>query len=196
MVYNFYKQLRDNAEELERVLNLTQHCKEDFYKCRDIYKGKANASDLEKARAFFVICSQSFGGNCSSFGRHAKSTRKVNMARNGRLNIAKLKERMKSVSIENEDALSLIKRYDFKDAFFYLDPPYPGVNQGPYSGYSMEDFNKLTDCLLHINGKFALSCYLKPEMAMAKKWKIAKRKTICRTSGIISQRQESLIMNY
>ena len=201
MVYNFYKQLRDNADELERLLKSTLYSREDFLKCLDIYQGKVKASEMEKARAFFVVCNQSFAGACLAFGFSKQHKRLCESFKYKSKSMSMLKKRMESVQIENLDAIKIIKKYDDNDAFFYIDPPYPGTNQAQYSGYSMDDFNKLTDCLLHIKGKFALSCYLKPEMVLSKKWKIVKKKTICRATGVRRGgkkplRQESLIMNY
>jgi DNA adenine methylase len=45
------------------------------------------------------------------------------------------------------------------DAFFYLDPPYVGVDQGHYNGYSQEDFDNLLGLLETIRGKFLLSSF-------------------------------------
>ena len=51
------------------------------------------------------------------------------------------------------------KRYDTPESFFYIDPPYPGSNQGHYTGYSIEDLHELLELLKNIQGKFLLSNY-------------------------------------
>ena len=56
-------------------------------------------------------------------------------------------DRLEWVSLENDDAVNVIKRLDFEDAFFYLDPPYINTNQGHYKGYMDADFEKLLQCL-------------------------------------------------
>jgi DNA adenine methylase len=61
------------------------------------------------------------------------------------------------VQIECCDALKIIRSRDAADAFFYLDPPYVGSDQGHYDGYSQEDFDALLSLLETIEGKFLLS---------------------------------------
>jgi DNA adenine methylase len=62
--------------------------------------------------------------------------------------------------ILNIDYKEVIKKYDSKDTFFYLDPPYMGREKY----YINHDFNKkshyeLSDILNNIKGKFLLSYY-------------------------------------
>lgn len=68
-------------------------------------------------------------------------------------------ERLADVHIEHDDAISVIKRWDSPQTFFYCDPPYPGANQGHYSGYTDKDFAALVDTLDKCQGSFLLSCY-------------------------------------
>jgi DNA adenine methylase len=48
---------------------------------------------------------------------------------------------------------------DTPEAFFYLDPPYVGYDQGHYDGYTQEDFDALLQLLETIRGKFLLSSF-------------------------------------
>ena len=43
------------------------------------------------------------------------------------------KERLKHAKILSQDYKTVIKKYDGKNAFIYLDPPYPKVSKGVYS---------------------------------------------------------------
>jgi DNA adenine methylase len=67
--------------------------------------------------------------------------------------------RLQQVQIECCDALRIIRSRDVADAFFYLDPPYVGADQGHYDGYTQEDFDSLLDILEGLKGKFLLSSY-------------------------------------
>ena len=203
MVANFWKQLKDNNEELHRVLGNTFYSREDFEECREIYKGKKIASDIEKARAFFVCCNCSFIGGITN-GWHINprglgGTRPIKIFHKAK-SIEFLKQKMKNVYIENGNALKVIKTWDSDVAFFYIDPPYPDASQGPYGGYTMKDFNKLTEVLKKIKGRFILSCYLKDGMKIDSKWKTEKRKTLCTAARVTigqnkPRREECLIMN-
>ena len=67
--------------------------------------------------------------------------------------------RLQRVQIECCDALRIIESRDIKDAFFYLDPPYVGTDQGHYDGYTQDDFDNLLKLLERIKGKFLLSSF-------------------------------------
>lgn len=65
-------------------------------------------------------------------------------------------KRLDKVMIDNLDFEALINQYDFKDAFFYCDPPYTtGYN---YYKTSKKDFDneRLKELLGNIKGRFLL----------------------------------------
>jgi DNA adenine methylase len=51
--------------------------------------------------------------------------------------------RLQNAQIESNDALRVIESRDVPDAFFYLDPPYVGADQGHYDGCSQAGFDAL-----------------------------------------------------
>lgn len=64
--------------------------------------------------------------------------------------------------VENSDFENVINKYDSKDTYFYVDPPYYIVGEGSY--YSNHDFDRndherLANVLKGIQGKFSLSYY-------------------------------------
>lgn len=65
-------------------------------------------------------------------------------------------ERLKSVSIENDDYKSIIKKYDTIDTLFFLDPPYE-CKSGKYNGKSDFDYDELLEQCKQIKGKFILT---------------------------------------
>jgi DNA adenine methylase len=67
--------------------------------------------------------------------------------------------RLQCVQIECCDALRIIQSRDAEDAFFYIDPPYVGADQGHYDGYTQMDFEALLKLLESIRGRFLLSSY-------------------------------------
>jgi DNA adenine methylase len=66
---------------------------------------------------------------------------------------------LQNAQIECRDALRVIESRDVPDAFFYIDPPYVGADQGHYDGYSQEDFDALLKLLEKIQGRFLLSSF-------------------------------------
>ncbi len=71
-----------------------------------------------------------------------------------------LQQRLEHTHIENNEALKVLESRNVKKAFHYLDPPYPGTDQGNYAGYTIDNFNALlTWCATECKGKFLLSNY-------------------------------------
>ena len=90
--------------------------------------------------------------------------------------------RIKKIQIFNRDALNVIERLDDPKTFFYLDPPYPETDQGPYGGYTNQDFKNLVELLKNIEGKFILSFYKKEWMEFPNLWYKFKIKTRTRVN--------------
>lgn len=160
LVYNFYKQLRDNPQELQRLINATSYCERTFDECKRICRGDIEISDVRKAWAFFVNINMAFSNNLSGgwmrgvFGRNSSYSwySKID-------NLNRFLNRMQGVHISNTDALKCIKYWDSPQTFFYIDPPYVGSANAHYSGYTQQDLDRLIDLLLNIDGSFILSGY-------------------------------------
>lgn len=63
--------------------------------------------------------------------------------------------------IECLDFESVIHKYDSKESFMYLDPPYYKIGEKYYSNHDFgeKDHERLADCLKSIKGRFAMSYY-------------------------------------
>tara|TARA_R100000951_G_scaffold52076_1_gene43831 strand:- start:1148 stop:3178 length:2031 start_codon:yes stop_codon:yes gene_type:complete len=93
---------------------------------------------------------------CNTFS--SKGVGKIYRAEIGSKKINKIGEyveRMKQTTILNEDYKKLLKKYDGKDAFFFLDPPYE-ASEGLYKEGSF-NFGELRNELDKIKGKFLLT---------------------------------------
>jgi DNA adenine methylase len=72
----------------------------------------------------------------------------------------KIVNRLSNIGIvEKMDCVELIKKYDSKDTFFYLDPPYHSKEFYYSQDFPKEKHKELADTLNNIEGKFALSYY-------------------------------------
>lgn len=153
---NFYRQLRDNGPALIEKIQLTLHSEEEHR----ISKCFTDCDDIERARRYYVNISQSFsnelkgGWTRSVFSRNHGATWLNRITR-----LPEYLERMSALQVSNVDALKCIKQFDSPQTFFYCDPPYPGANQGHYSGYTERNFADLVNTLDSIDGSFMLSCY-------------------------------------
>ena len=115
-------------------------------------------TDIQKAVQFYFLITRSFGGKGSSFGTVKKSSGGASKSQKNVLEkVDAIHERLDKVMIENRDFETLIKQYDFEDAFFYCDPPY---SQGcGYDVTTTKDFDheRLREILGNIKGRFLLS---------------------------------------
>ena len=94
-----------------------------------------------------------------SFGYDRKGTTAKSVAAKKDEFCDALAARMKHVTVENRDALDVIRSCDSPDTFFYLDPPYFNSECSFYSGYTADDFERLLQCCRDMQGRFLLSSY-------------------------------------
>lgn len=72
--------------------------------------------------------------------------------------LRELRGRLQHVVLLNKDALDVIREYDAPDAFFYIDPPYVGVDTTIYRyRASVEHLQKLGSLLKSLKGKALVS---------------------------------------
>ena len=160
-----YNDLDGRLVNLFRIVKYHPNAFKEEYKyllgSRDMFFQFLNGTfitDIQKAVQFYFIITRSFGGKGSSFGTVKKSSGGASKSQKNVLDkIDAIHERLDKVMIENRDFETLIKQYDFEDAFFYCDPPY---SQGcGYDVTSTKDFDheRLRDVLGNIKGRFLLS---------------------------------------
>lgn len=135
-IVNVFRQLREHAADLIRLVELTPYAREEF---EEAYKQNATANKLEQARRFLVAAMMTVNGAIGSNGKgvkHSGFSCSQAYARNGqeaRVNrwnslpgrLRKVMDRLKHVRIERRDARELFKIFLHRPAsLVYLDPPY------------------------------------------------------------------------
>ena len=123
-IVNLFKVCREHAAELAALIYLTPDARAEFNDCYE-----RSTDNIEQARRTLVRYWQSFG-TCNS---------SVNSWRNSQTSgspripqqwdqlpeiIISTLDRLKSVQIENYNAIELIKRYNSSETLLYIDPPY------------------------------------------------------------------------
>lgn len=123
-VVAFFRCLRERPDELERVCRLTPHARTEYLDARDQLADETG--ELERARLFWVVVNQSFTASTST-GWSITTGRNQSVPGTILSRISRFHEcagRLASVSIENVDAVDLIRRLARSDAVVYIDPPY------------------------------------------------------------------------
>lgn len=145
-IVNLFKILRDNHTELCRQIELTPYAETELLEARI---SKSDLSDIERARRFLVqsmmaingVFGEAKGGfsYSDSYSRHGHDAR-VNRWLNLPDRLKLVVDRLKSIRIENKDALKIISKYINRPAtLIYIDPPYFGKRT---NGYNMDANNE------------------------------------------------------
>lgn len=135
-IVNFFSQLRENPDDLCRMIELTPYAREEFEQTKALDE---NVSKIEQARRFLVASMMTVNGafgsnhsgrNHSGFSYSQSYSRNGLEARVSRWNslpdrLKKVVDRLKSVRIEKRDARDLLRMFmDRPATLVYLDPPY------------------------------------------------------------------------
>jgi len=158
---NFYEVVQNDFVSLEKEIMISLHSRDLHRKAWTIYNNPDMFSKLKRAWAVWILSAQGFGGMISAtWGRDLTDNKSVKVIKNKRNNFTEdYAIRLQDVSLESRDAIKVIKTSDFKEAFFYCDPPYYNADMGHYDGYTIEDFEMLLKTLSNIEGRFLLSSY-------------------------------------
>lgn len=198
-VYNFFKIVREQSEELCRLIEATPYSRAEYSTAFN----DEPISELEKAHRFAVKCWQGFGcGNTYKTGYRrgigdtspnpAKAWAKLPEA------IQFAAERLKNAQIEQVDALKLIKDMHGENTFIYIDPPYMKETRKKKNQYNHEMTDeqhvKLLQIVKESDCKIMISAY---ENELYNNTLVDWRKEHKSTTAECSRRRiETLYMNY
>ncbi|MCE9674431.1 DNA adenine methylase [Paraclostridium bifermentans] len=170
-VYNFFKVLRRYDETLIKSIQLTPYSEQEYIKCRDNWQFEEDS--IEKARMFYVATMQSRNAIGAMGFKKTHWRRSTNKIRNGMLqsvsswrtnteeNLPNVVSKLKSMQLENMDAIDCINKYDNDNVVLYVDPPYlPDTREAKKvyeHEYTYENHKELVDRLSLIRSSCILS---------------------------------------
>ena len=163
-IVNFFSVLRDQPDELARLIELTPYARDVF----DDAHHNRGTDPLDRAYRFAIRSKMGYG-----FKTYTHTGFKIDIAgRQGSYASrywAKMPElvqhlcgRLKKVQIENRPALDIIRRFNFDNVLIYADPPYLlDTRGGKQYRYEMneQDHLDLLAALLQHKGPVILSGY-------------------------------------
>ena len=194
---NLWQVIKNYPQSLSHYINLLFVGRVIFNNIR--LKNYTPRNHIEKAAYFYYLVSQSFWSRGNNFAMSSKSWRKP---KNLWKSFTKWSDRFKFVTIENMSFEEILKKYDKKDTFFYLDPPYYKYENYYAWGFKKEQHTLLRDTLKDIEWKFLLSYNDCSEVReLYKDFKIISSKEIAYTLGGSSKNRRKIvnelyIMNY
>lgn len=161
----FWRVLRDQPDELERVCALTPHSRAELAVAKDL----AVEDDLERARRVFVRLTQSRANSMKRTGwRYGRTINKVLATHTVDLvrHVAPAAWRLRNVSLESRDAIEVVRDYGSEPTVcIYADPPYLGSTRAANYGVEMLDDDihaQLAAALRECEASVVLSGYASP----------------------------------
>jgi DNA adenine methylase len=200
-VVNLFKVIRENPEELARLIEFTPWSREEYQNSYAM-----TGDSLEDARRFLVRCWQAIGTKTSDISGWSNNIKPGDsgISRCERLSdsIIYTSERLKSqklklVQIENMPARELIPRYKRPYVFIYCDPPYVlSTRSGRIYACEMtdQDHVELLELLLQHPGPVMISGYMNDIYKdMLQGWTVVTNKSQCEMGKSAT---EVIWMNY
>jgi DNA adenine methylase len=199
-IVTLYRVAKTQPKELLKLIDATPYSRSCHKKASKIWAEPQGITDLEVAWAVYVTIMQGFGNKPNAgwgFGI-AQGGCGPKYWVNTKVRVEEQLSRLDNVYIECDDALKVIDRWDSKDTFFYVDPPYPNTECGHYKGYTLDDYKTLIDKLSTIKGKFLLSNYPQA-VTIPEEWHKLEKTLSCHVTNQIEKRgnrTEVLYRNY
>ncbi|MDR2146072.1 MAG: DNA adenine methylase [Tannerella sp.] len=159
----FYRVLAVCPEDFKALVRQTLHSREQHVQAWHIYNHPSFFTDAQRAWAVWVLSKQGFGGQFSaSFGFDKSGGKKHKKVQNAKsiLENRDMQSLLEQATVECDDALAVIRRYDCPEAFHFIDPPYVGSNMAHYAGmFNERSLIELLDLCTALKGKFMLTMY-------------------------------------
>lgn len=159
-----YRIVQNHLEEFVRYFKWMLVSRDEFIRLKTV--DPETLTDIQRAARFYYLQRNAFGGkvDCQNFGYATTAAPRLNLLRiEEELSMAHI--RLAKTFIECLPYHEIIKRYDRKHTFFYLDPPYWNSENDYGKGiFDKFDFQNLADILKNVQGKFILSLNDVPEI--------------------------------
>ncbi len=149
---NFYRTVVSDFDALLAEIGKTLHSREQTEVAKFIYSHPAYFSNVQRAWAVWAMSKLCFMNaldstfSYSRTGKNQVASRVMNEKAYFRLD---LKELLEKCTIEQDDPIHIVRRYDSSKAFHYLVPPLENSDDA-------QQLNELLEVLTTLRGKFML----------------------------------------
>lgn len=199
---NFYFVAQRHYHLLKEEIDVTLYCRDQHAHASHILSYPNFFSPAQYAWAVWALGKLSFASmQDGGFGYDRNGTTAQKVANAKDEFTEKLCSRLKNVTVENDDALKVIERYDCEGAFHFVDPPYIGTDCGHYAGtFDEHNMENLLRLLEGVKGKFMLTMF--PDKTIAdyadrNGWMIHRvERTISANKGSRRRQEEWMVCNY
>ena len=168
-VTNLFRCIQKDSERLARMVMTTPFSREEYDRQFEGIEQTLCIDSFERAAGFLLRCWQGHGFRTNGYKVGWKNDvvgreRAYALWNWYRLPewIIELAERLRKVQIENRPAIEVIQRFDYKEVFMYIDPPYLlDTRRGKQYMHEMadKDHEELLITILQSRAKIMISGY-------------------------------------
>lgn len=124
---NFYRVAQTQYAALKAMIDATLHSREIHAHARHINEHPSFFTPVERAWAVWVCTKLGFASMIDgTFGYDRSGTTTLKLRNAKEAFTEELCSRLGRVTVECEDGIDVIRRYDCPEAFHFVDPPYVG----------------------------------------------------------------------
>lgn len=156
-IANLFRVIREEGNTLAALIEATPWAREEWEVC-----STPALASVERARRFLAYCWQSYARGTPNVPTGWR-TKAPTLTHWSHLpdDLTLAMARLRSVQIENRDAIDVITSHHSPDVLIYADPPYPRSLRRRFYGHEMTDgdHSALLDALLAHPGPVAVSGY-------------------------------------
>lgn len=199
---NFFTMLKTEYPLLKERIDLTLHARSTHEHASHILAHPHFHTRMDRAWAVWALSKMSFASMLDgTFGYDFRGGMPKRL-RNAKIAFNEaLCQRLENATIENRDALEVIRRYDTPDTFHFIDPPYVGSDCGHYAGtFSESHLLALLELLTKLKGKFMLTMFPNADIeryATENGWIIHRIERTISASKVSRRKQEEwMVCNY
>lgn len=154
-IVRFFRVCQRHPHELARVLRWQPASRRVFD--ADNERSAEGLTDIERAARFYYLQKNAWGGKRTRRSYHYGVTVKPNYNPSDLpVRLLDVADRLLEVQVECLPWEQIVDRYDRTTTFFYLDPPYVGVDLYRHN-FTDSQFASLAERLKGLAGKFLLS---------------------------------------
>jgi len=152
-IVNFFRVLREDGKKLLEALRLTPYSRTEY---DDAFIYDPNDDNVEMARKTAIKAQFAYGGQGGGFKAYEREVNITKMYSNWIDGLTFVIERFRNITIENMDALKLLKKIDSKTTLVYIDPPYLGSDDYEHN-YTNKQHEKLLKEIVKCNSMVIIS---------------------------------------
>lgn len=153
---NFWAVVKNAPDQFIRSFNYTLVSRETFNEYKRKYKENDYEDNIEKAHIFYYLVQSGFASDMKNpvFGCTGYRNRSDLQIEKIKENIDNAYNRLIKVTIENKSFEDVLRLYDNKNTFFYIDPPYRNTKQYAVGKFTDEQYKLLAECCKNAKGKW------------------------------------------